>query len=105
MANNSGFPLNRNPETTNWEEHGAAGDVSTGRRLKYVQDVPLKTIIDEASDTVTYIGEAVPSATPSQPLWRIIKADSTTNPTTIFFADADDNFDNIWVNRASLSYS
>lgn len=103
--NNSGFTGNRNPETTNFEEHGAAGDVSTGRRLKYVQDVPLKTIIDEASATVTYIGEAVPSATVSQPLWRIKKIDSTTNPTTIYFADANDDFDNVWNDRATLTYS
>lgn len=103
--NNSGFTGNRNPETTNFEEHGAAGDVSTGRRLKYVQDVPLKTIIDEASATITYIGEAVPSATVSQPLWRIKKIDSTTNPTTIYFADADDDFDNVWNDRATLTYS
>lgn len=103
--NNSGFTANKNPDSTNWEEHGAAGDVSTGRRLKYTQDVPLKTIIDEASATVTYIGVAHPSATTAQALWRIKKIDSTTNPTTIFFADANDNFDNVWDNRASLSYS
>jgi len=105
MANNSGFPLNRNPETTNWEEHGAAGDISTGRRLKYTQNVPLKKIIDQASATVTYIGEAHPSATTAQALWRIKKIDQTSNPITIFFADANDNFDNVWNDRASLSYS
>lgn len=105
MTNTSGFTGNKNPETTNWEEHGAAGDVSNGRRLKYVQSVPLKKIVDEASTTVAYIGEAVPSATTSQALWRIKKIDSTTNPKTIFFADADDKFDNVWDNRASLSYS
>ena len=102
--NNSGFTANRNPNTTDYEEHGAAGDVSTGRRLKYVQDVPLKKIIDEASATVSYIGEAVPSATTSQALWRIRKWDITTNPKTLFFADADDNFDNVWDDRATLTY-
>lgn len=100
-----GFDSTTRPENTNSEEHGAAGDVSTGRRLKYVQNVPLKKIVDEASETVIYIGEAVPSATTSQALWRIKKIDSTTNPTTIFFADANDNFDNVFDNRASLSYS
>jgi len=103
--NNSGFTGNKNPNTTDWEEHGAAGDVSTGRRLKYTQNVPLKKIIDAASATVTYICEAVPSATTSQALWRIKKVDSTTNPTTILFADGNDNFDNIADNRASLTYS
>lgn len=105
MTNTSGFTANKNPATTDWEEHGAAGDVSNGRRLKYTQNVPLKKIIDEASATVTYIGEAVPSATTSQALWRIKKIDSTTNPTTVFFADANDNFDNVWNDRSSLTYS
>ena len=100
-----GFDSTTRPENTNSEEHGAAGDVSTGRRLKYVQDVPLKAIIDEASETVTYICEAVPSATTSQALWRVKKIDSTTNPTTILFADGNDNFDNIANDRASLTYS
>lgn len=105
MANTSGFTSNKNPATTDWEEHGAAGDVSTGRRLKYTQNVPLKKIIDEASATVTYVGEAVPGATTAQALWRIRKIDSTTNPTTIFFADANDKFDNIWDLRSELNYS
>lgn len=100
-----GFDSATRPENTNSEEHGAAGDISTGRRLKYVQDVPLKKIIDEESATVTYICEAAPSVTTSQALWRIRKIDTTTNPTTIFFADGNDLFDNVADDRVSLSYS
>lgn len=105
MPNNSGFSGNKNPSTTDWEEHGAAGDISTGRRLKYTQDVPLTTRIDEASSTVTYIGEAAPGTATSSALWRVKKIDSTTNPTKIVFADGNDLFDNVWDDRASLSYS
>lgn len=93
------------PTLAEWAEHGAAGDVDTGRRLKYVQDVPLKQIIDAASATATYIGETLPGTATSSALWRIKKIDETSNPTTILFADGNDKFDNVWDNRASLSYS
>lgn len=102
--NNSGFTGNKNPQTTDWEEHGAAGDVSTGRRLKYTQSVPLAVRVDEASATVTYVGQAKPGTATSSALWRIKKIDSTSG-TIITFADGDDSFNNVWDNRASLSYS
>ena len=104
MANTSGFTANKNPATTDWEEHGAAGDVSTGRRLKYTQSVPLAVRVDEASATVTYVGHAKPGTATSSALWRVKKIDSTTG-TVITFADGDDLFDNVWDNRASLTYS
>lgn len=104
MSNNSGYTGNTNPETTNWEEHGAAGDVSTGRRLKYVQDVPLALKIDEASATITYLGQAKPGTASSSPLWRVKKID-TSSGVAITFADANDLFDNVWDNHASLTYS
>lgn len=93
------------PTLAEWAEHGAAGDVEAGRRLKYVQEVPLKKIVDQASATVTYIGETLPGTATSSALWRITKIDETSNPTTIFFAGGTDNFDQVWDNRASLSYS
>lgn len=104
MANTSGFTGNKNPATTDWEEHGAAGDVSTGRRLKYTQSVPLAMQVDPASSTVTYIGQAKPGTATSSALWRVKKIDTTTG-TVITFADGDDLFDNVWDNRASLPYS
>jgi len=102
--NNSGFTANKNPDSTNWEEHGAAGDVSTGRRLKYTQSVPLALRVDEASATVTYIGHAKPGTATTSALWRVKKID-TTSGVVITFADGNDLFDNVWDNRASLSYS
>lgn len=99
-----GFDSTTRPENTNSEEHGAAGDVSTGRRLKYTQSVPLAMQVDPASLTVTYIGQAKPGTATSSALWRIKKID-TTSGTVITFADGDDLFDNVWDNRASLSYS
>lgn len=62
------------------------------------------TRIDEASATVTYIGDATIGSATSVASWRIKKID-TTSGTSITFADGDGNFDNIWNNRASLTYS
>lgn len=105
MANNSGFPSNKNPETTNWEEHGAAGDLSTGRRLKYIQSVPLTFAVDEVSASVTYLGEAKPGIGAGEAFWRITKLTTTGAVTISTYADGNDLFDNVWDNRASLSYS
>ena len=62
------------------------------------------TRIDEASGTVTYIGSADPGSANSGALWQIKKIDSSSG-TSITFADGDALFNNIWDDRASLTYS
>lgn len=52
----------------------------------------------------TYIGSAVPSSLTSDPVWKIIKI-NTSGIATIKFADGNSNFDNIWDNRTSLTYN
>ena len=65
-----------------------------------------KTIVDEASDTVTYVGKAVAGSSTSQAVWNISKFTVSGNTiTTKTSADGDFNYDNIWDNRASLNYS
>lgn len=59
----------------------------------------------DKSGTVTYIGEATPGSATSAAVWQITKIDSSSNPTVITYADGNANFDNIFDNRASLSYS
>jgi hypothetical protein len=60
--------------------------------------------IDVASSTVTYIGKAVPGTATSSSTWQIKKIDSTSG-TSILFASGNSNFDKVYDNRASLSYS
>ena len=56
-----------------------------------------------ASDaTYTYVGEAAVGAAESDAVWRIQRVDSSGNVT---WADGNANFDNVWVNYASLTYS
>ncbi len=62
------------------------------------------TRIDEADATTTYIGTADPGTAESAASWQVKKIVST-NPTSIKFADGTSAFDNVWDDRASLTYS
>lgn len=55
---------------------------------------------------VTYVGKANIGAATSADSWQIKKIDETVaDVATITWADGDDSFNNIWDDRASLSYS
>lgn len=60
---------------------------------------------DEVDETTAYKGEAAPGTVTSDATWRIARYTFTGPDVTVEFADGDKNFDNIWDNRASLSYS
>jgi len=69
-------------------------------------DIKKITRIDEASATITYIGKAAPSTETSEAKWSIQRIDtSVAGQTIILFADGNSNEDNIYDNRASLTYS
>ena len=93
------------PSGTDYEEHSAVGDVSTGRRFKAVQDVPNTVRVDASVEGTTYIGESKPGTAVSSPLWRVKKIVTATGITSITFADGNDFFDNVWDDRGSLTYS
>lgn len=91
-------------------EHGRAGGVSTGQGFKFTAKVEETSLIDKASATVTYIGWASPGSdtTPGKAdaRWKIKKIDTTTETDqSIVWCDGNTNYDNVWDNRASLSYS
>jgi len=60
---------------------------------------------DEVSSTVTYIGKAAVGASETDAVWNITKIEvSGTN--TKFLAPAGiDNFNSVWADRASYTYS
>lgn len=60
------------------------------------------TRYDEGA-TYTYIGSAVAGSSEASAVWQIKRM--TNSNYTIVFADGDTLFNNIWANRASLSYS
>lgn len=60
-------------------------------------------IDDTTTADTTYIGKAATGTATSAASWKISKLDDSTGRLT--WADGDANYDNIWDNRASLSYS
>jgi hypothetical protein len=60
--------------------------------------------LDEASATVTYVGEAEAGSATSGAVWRVKRITTTGADLSIKWADGDTLFDNVWDNRASLSY-
>lgn len=62
------------------------------------------TRLDQASATITYVGDAIPGSLSSAAVWRLKRLDETAG-LVITYADGNANFDNVWDNRASLSYS
>ena len=64
-----------------------------------------KTAVDVASASVTYVGKAAAGSATSSAVWSISKLEVTGNVTLKTSADGDFLFNNIWDNRASLSYS
>lgn len=66
--------------------------------------LPITTKIDEADASTTYVGEAEIKTQTSTAEWRIKKISVSGNVTTISWADGDSNFNNIWDDRATLTY-
>ena len=57
-------------------------------------------------DQPTFIGWAPPGKLPADAVWKICKLEYTgTNLIRRTWADGDTKFDNVWNDRASLSYS
>lgn len=64
-------------------------------------------IDDVTTTSVTYVGKASIGSVAASAVWQIMKIDESGTPitTVITYADGDSNFDNVWSNRASLTYS
>lgn len=69
-----------------------------------VAESPRAKRVDFVGDTLIYLGEADPGTAESAASWRIKKID-TTGDISILWADGNNNYDNVWDNRLSLSYS
>jgi len=63
-----------------------------------------ETRVDEATATVTYVGKAPLGSETNNAVWQIQKIYVSGTETIIEWADSNDRFDNIWDNRASLTY-
>lgn len=52
---------------------------------------------------ITYVGKAAIGALPSAPVWQIQRLDETSG-LVLTWADGDPSYNNVWDNRASLTY-
>lgn len=62
-------------------------------------------IDDTTTANAVYIGKAAIASSGASAVWQIKKLDTSTLALDKTWADGNDSFDNIWNNRASLSYS
>lgn len=65
-------------------------------------------VLDDVTTTsMTYVGVAPIGTLTSAASWQIKRIDESGTPTTLVikWADGNDTYDNVWDNRASLSYS
>ncbi len=61
--------------------------------------------LKDVNGSTTYLGYSLTEgASGALPVWRIRKEVTSGNITTATYADGDGNYDNIWNNRASLTY-
>jgi len=84
---------------------GSSGPISVTTDSIEVRSFSMKSIVDEASSTVTYVGEASTGTAVGAASWRIKRLTQAASVLTIEWADGNGNFDNVWSDRASLSYS
>jgi len=61
------------------------------------------TLIDEVSDTVTYVGKAITGTATSTSEWLISKISVSGDITTVAYAS--DSYDKEWDDRATYTYS
>lgn len=86
-------------------EHGRSGGISTGQGFKFSKDVDEVTLIDEVSDTVTYIGKAAVGTATSVESWQIKKITISGTLTSIQYAFGSPEYSFEWDERANYTYS
>lgn len=62
-------------------------------------------IFDGFDSTYQYVGEASFGTSTASPFWRIKRLTNASGVLTLQWADGNDEYDNIWDNRASLTYT
>jgi hypothetical protein len=75
-----------------------------GVSLQRQQSSNIAVQLDSAADPIIYVGKAPIGSATSSAVWQIVKLD-TTSGLVKTWADGNASFDNIWDNRASLTYN
>lgn len=83
---------------------GATVGTKRGIHVVALGSANYATRTDEDGST-TYVGKAAIGSATSSAVWQIFKVVDTSGDLAVSWADGDDGFDNIWDNRASLTYN
>ena len=68
-------------------------------------NVKVSLRLDTPSSTVKYLGTGPTGVSESAPAWSIKRLTKTGTVLLIEWADGNPEYDKVWANRASLSYS
>ena len=86
--------------------------VSTWTFVSDLADVALATEVDDlgGSPQIIYVGNAQPGTVTSAASWRVQRVTVTTDgggndDVSVQWADGNNQYDNVWDNRAALAYS
>lgn len=79
--------------------------LSNNRQVTEVSENRKYAVRIDEQGTTTYFGYALPGAATNRPEWQVFRMVESGADSIITYADGNENFDNIWDNRASLSYS
>jgi len=85
-----------------WEQFGHVGNSQDGEGYQRIQKTNESIRVDDTG-TYVYVGYAKTGSTTSTAVWKIFRV-TTTNPVAIEYSDGNAFYDNIWDNRASLTY-
>lgn len=101
-----------NLDETNWTADSPLAFDTDTKHLSvdlsdYVKESDIYDILidDTTTANMTYIGKADVGSATSSAVWRIARCDITSGTNVITYADGNGNFDNVWDDRSSLSYS
>ena len=85
-------------------EHGRAGADRNAQGFKFTRAVDEKTVVDQVSTTVTYVGKALPGVATSVGEWQIKKITVAGTVTSIEYPGTVE-YIYVWDDRASYTYS
>lgn len=96
--------LLRGVQGVDWHVH----DASNAALVKIISDiseeVAYSELTDVASGTITYKGTAKAGTLTSESQWRVLRETISGNVTSTEYASGNGNFDNVWDDRAGLTY-
>lgn len=72
--------------------------------LPLASSAPQAVRLDEVSSSITYVGRAAVGTATSAASWQVQRISVSGVVTAIEWADGDGLFNNVWDNRAALSY-